>query len=1024
MPTSFFSFSGAPKIASLVLLLAGLSNAQISTTAYRVLGQTDFQQIGLNQVTGQGLAGPASVALDARNGQLHVYISDSRNARILAWADFNSYQNGDAPALVLGQPGPQYSGVLGIGNKGLNNPQGIAVNQYTGDLYVADTGDNRVLRFPSPFANLTRIEPDQVYGQPNLNTMALAPASDMSLNHPRAVAVDSGGNLWVADTGNSRVVRYASASLNTSSPSADSVIGQKDFVSALANRGGALAANTLANPAGLAFDNQDNLYVSDAGNTRVLKFPAPLGMTVGTAAATAVWGQPSLTARGVPTQVTNSSLPSPAGLSVDGSGNLYVADPVNNRVLVFPTATSSAAATAVFGQTSLTSAVANGGSFPFSSASTLSGPLDVRVGADGGIFIADTGNNRVLEFGAGSKTARVVFGQSSFSGNGSNQVKPGSLNAPFSMAIDYSQSPFALYVSDISNNRILIWKDSAHFATGAPADAVIGQPDLSSAAPNADTGSAQTPSPTSLLAPAGIAVDPKTGTLYVADSGNNRILRYPRPVDQPGRIMPDAVIGQADFSSSNSAAVTESSLHSPAGVALGPNGDIFVSDSGNNRVLEFPAGSGTLASAIRVFGQPTFNSSARASQTSAQTLNAPQGIAVDASSNLYVADTGDNRVVVFPNTQNAPPNSDSAAFVIGQANFSNSFSSNAAGGLRAPTNVALDSAGNIYVADTGNNRVVEFPSLITLAASGGLPSAVIGQATATGSIANYNSANGLGTAQGLSSPNGLYIDRRDTLYVGDSGNNRVLQFLKPAVVVNAATYQAGVPSSQGGLATLFSANLATDQMQATGNTWPSVLLDRTVQVNDSVPAPLYYFGMNQVNFQVPSSTPLGSERIAVRVADTGELIAGGTLLVGSASPGLFTSNQKGSGQGAIINQDGTLNSSTNPAPKGSTISIYGTGQGQVMPAVPDGIPAPGSPLSNTVAVPTTSGSTCLTTQPSMCVAIGTTFGAVQFSGLAPGFIGLWQINVTIPTTVVPGLAVPIRVVIDGIPSNIVTVAIK
>jgi uncharacterized protein (TIGR03437 family) len=125
-----------------------------------------------------------------------------------------------------------------------------------------------------------------------------------------------------------------------------------------------------------------------------------------------------------------------------------------------------------------------------------------------------------------------------------------------------------------------------------------------------------------------------------------------------------------------------------------------------------------------------------------------------------------------------------------------------------------------------------------------------------------------------------------------------------------------------------------------------------------------------------------------------------------------------------VNQDNTINGSSNPAPAGSTITFYGTGQGQVSPAVADGTAASASPLSNTIAVPTSDAKTCTNTQPSMCVAIGNAFGAIQYSGLAPGFIGLWQINVTIPAGVTPGSAVPVRVLIDGAPSNIVTIAIR
>src|SRR5271169_5792095 len=107
---------------------SGAAYAQLSPSAYRVLGQSDLRQNGLNMVQGVELYSPAGIALDPRSGQPHLYISDTRNSRILAWPDVTSYQIGDAPALILAQPGPQYSGSLGIGAKGLSSPFGLAVD--------------------------------------------------------------------------------------------------------------------------------------------------------------------------------------------------------------------------------------------------------------------------------------------------------------------------------------------------------------------------------------------------------------------------------------------------------------------------------------------------------------------------------------------------------------------------------------------------------------------------------------------------------------------------------------------------------------------------------------------------------------------------------------------------------------------------------------------------------------------------------------------------------------------------------
>jgi uncharacterized protein (TIGR03437 family) len=394
------------------------------------------------------------------------------------------------------------------------------------------------------------------------------------------------------------------------------------------------------------------------------------------------------------------------------------------------------------------------------------------------------------------------------------------------------------------------------------------------------------------------------------------------------------------------------------------------------------------------------------------------GIAVDPASNLYVADSGDNRLLIFPNTQNAPIAGMAAAFVIGQLNFNTSGS----GTFKTPTDVAVDSTGNIYVADSGDNRVLIYPSLVFLPLSGGTATGLLGQSSSTGGTPNYNSPDGLATAEGLSSPVGVYVDRQDTLYVGDTGNNRVVQFLKAGVVVNAATFQAGVPVAQGSLATLFGSGVASDTVTVSATTWPKTAANRQLVVNDDLQAPIYYIGPTQVNFQVPSNAPLGAVRLAVRTADTGELVAGGSFLVSSVGPGIFTANAQGTGQAAVLNQDFTINSTSNPAPAGSIVSIYATGQGQVSPAVIDGTAAGSSPLSNTIAVPTTSGTTCLNSQPSMCVALGNGFGDVKYSGLAPGYIGLWQINVLIPQGATG--AVPIRVVINGTPSNTVTIAVR
>src|SRR5262249_32968605 len=153
-------------------------------------------------------------------------------------------------------------------------------------------------------------------------------------------------------------------------------------------------------------------------------------------------------------------------------------------------------------------------------------------------------------------------------------------------------------------------------------------------------------------------------------------------------------------------------------------------------------------------------------------------------------------------------------------------------------------------------------------------------------------------------PVGLLIDRRDTLYVADAGNNRVPHFLESGTVANAATIQANVPIAQGALAAIFGSAIAADSATAGGMPLPRALADPELVVNDE-PAPLLYAGPGQVNFQVPSQAQVGTAQIAVRIAATKELLAGGTIVVASVTPALYTVNA--AGQALAVNQDGTLN---------------------------------------------------------------------------------------------------------------------
>jgi len=273
----------------------------------------------------------------------------------------------------------------GVSALSLSNPSALALDAQ-GGLYVADQYNNRVLHYPKG-----SITADQVYGQSgSFTTSAGNPsytvASATSLEQPSGLALDAQGGLYVADTNNNRVLHYSAGAAT-----ADRVYGQGgSFTDGSGNHGGTVSASTLLHPFGLALDAQGGLYAADGGNYRVLHYPK------GSTTADRVYGQPDFTTANPLASVSASSLNFPGDVALDAQGGLYVADTANNRVLHYPK--GSTTADRVYGQSgSFTTATANAQGV---SASSLNGPGDVALDAQGGLYVADGGNNRVLSFPA------------------------------------------------------------------------------------------------------------------------------------------------------------------------------------------------------------------------------------------------------------------------------------------------------------------------------------------------------------------------------------------------------------------------------------------------------------------------------------------------------------------------------------------------------------------------------------------------------------------------------------------------
>jgi len=775
-------------------------------SAALVIGQPDLTHSDINHggLGAASLHGPTAVAIDAQG---NLYVADSLNNRVLEYQA--PLTTGMAASLVIGQPTAATNDINhgGLGSASLSAPYGVAVDS-AGDIYVADSHNNRVLQYQGPFSN--GMAASVVIGQPTSATGDFnhGGLSAASLSTPYNLAVDLEGNLYVVDSGNNRVLQYQGPFSNGMAASV--VIGQPTSATNKINYGG-LSATSLGIPYGVAVDIAGNLYVADLGNNRVLAYNAPLANGQ---AASLVFGHHDIFTSGLNNDggLNADSLFYPEGLAVDPRNNLYVGDANNNRVLEYnsplprlaPAATSLSPAAVASGSPAFSLTV-NGASFygdsvvrwngsarptTFASSTQLTAAIsaaDLTVGQPFALTVFTPGPggggttiiNYFLYTRSGQDAAAdAVQGQTSFTTmDGYNPLMPQAarLNRPGGAAVDRRTG--RLFVADTFDSRVVSWPNAAAQANGQAPDLVLGQPNLFSTITSYGGINA-----VSLAFPEGVAVDGQ-GNLYVADPSANRVLAYAAPL-ATGQAA-SLVFGQGgDFTGSqaNNGGISANSLYEPQGVAVDAQGNLYVADNFNNRVLEYntPFSSGTTAD--RVFGQPDpTTGDSNHGGLSASSLDGPYGMALDAANNLYVADKFNNRVLEYngPLTTGAVANR-----VFGQPTFltnTANYNGVSALGLSDPQGLALDAQGNLFVTDLGNNRVLEFKSPLTADRSA---DRVFGQPDFTHDDLNHG---GL-SATSLYYPDGVALDADGHLFVADTSNFRVLVYDGVAGVAGVRVY--------------------------------------------------------------------------------------------------------------------------------------------------------------------------------------------------------------------------------------------
>lgn len=1006
-----------------------------------------------NLVEGRELYSPSGIAFDNSVSPPRVYVTDTGNNRVLGWSNANKVSQGTFADQVLGQEsltatfveGPNAQGATL--STGMISPTGIAVDA-NGNVYVVDSGNNRILRFPKPYSQpLGDIVADLVIGQknfvsgspnqgmpaPNATTLALGVVNSSTQQLlPSGLAFDSSGNLWVADTGNNRVLRFPASSLNANGPSADTVLGQGSFTSNQLPTQNLAQSNLgiVVDPTGIALDGAGNLYVAD-NFARVLIFAGPsIAATQNAARVLGVLpasnqppAYPTSTTLGSTNTAGNTLTGSPQGVFVMNTAqgvSLFVCDSPENRVVRYDNPLSasiqapavSPAQSGVIGQVGSTNGQANQG-MTNPNNGTFSWPIAGAIRPDTNeLWVVDQSNNRALAFanqgGEVYSTASRVLGQTDYIYDTANLIVGSELwisGYGAGMAVDKTSctttqpvtcsSPPHLYIADSQNNRVLGFYDARLVGVDSrtlltqKADLVIGQADLMNSLVNSPTNNAGQPTATGLNHPVGLAVD-ANGNLLVADSGNSRVLRFPAPFAQPTGTVQTAslVLGQALFTVA-APNISQSNMVEPFGLALLSDGSLAVSDSSANRILVFnrpPGGDFTNGQAASlVIGQVNFSQGAQASSSSNNGFNSPRHIAVDSSDRIYVCDTNNNRLMVFSKPASSNP---TAALEVT--------------GFSAPQGVIVSFlTGYSWVASFGNGVMYQLPEFQTLETNPST-SAAINELSSFGPLA-------------------VTLDPFDNVVIADSAN-RVTFYFGELFYRNTASYAAGLgivgagptPTMLAVLARLGSNFVFTPSYsgasQNSAPPWPLSSNNIQVQVN-GIPAPIFRVDPAAIYIEIPNEAPTsGPADFVVSDMSTGQILAAATFTMQSASPGIYTTNSGGTGQAAITMYDSNfnvipgVNGPNNPITPGNTITLWLTGAGNV-----PGLPADGTPPNNAFYTPT-----------APTVLIGPNTAMVTGSAISPQFPGLWQINVIVPSNTAPSSITPTSVVVlmDDYHSNI------
>jgi uncharacterized protein (TIGR03437 family) len=776
-------------------------------------------------------------------------------------------------------------------------------------------------------------------------------------------------------------------------------VAGSDFVG---DNGPAVSA-VFSQTEGIAVDRLGNIFVADADDNRIRKI-TPDGM-IHTFAGTGAAGF-----AGDGGAATAAMLDHPYGIAVDLSGNLYVADLGNSRIRKI-TADGNIQTVAGGGAT-IPDTLGNGAA---ALSVKLVQPRNLAVDNDGTFYISDFGAHRVYRVSASGVLAGIAgTGKAGFAGDGAPALLA-LINSPAGLASDQNGS---LYIADSGNNRIRKVNHgiiSTFYSVSAPTGVALTAGNVLYVAGSGYVG-------TTTKAIGGI---PSAQDLALDTAGNlyATVGQVVGKVGITGNVSTVAGSGASRYFAGENTPAISARFHNPSGLAVDAAGNWYVADTANNRIRKItPSGIVTTVAGTGVAGAAGDGGPALLSQ-----LNSPRSVAIDSQHNLYIADTGNNRVRKITPAGNIvsvplPPadpeyvatGPDGSLYIADTGNnrvlrVGPSGAINTAAAVVKPAAVTVDQAGNLYVSESARVSKVTPGGLLTtlldgLNGSRGLAITTDGdlliaqpgvhivlRLSSSGTLTTiagtgapgFAGDGGPGNAAQLNSPSDVAVDSAGNVWVADSGNDRIRSLTAAAAaaitqnvtVVHSASLAAG-PIAPGEIITIFGSKFELGQTQL---------------LFDGRAATIFYTGVNQINALAPADLPVNTTTEVV-IQVLGATVADFRCAVVSAAPGIFTT-ANGAGQAAATNQDGSINSSSNPVDRGSIIVLYATGGGSDLSAV--------------------------------TVNVGGYAADVLYAGPAPGFPGLMQVNARVPGGSAPSGILPVAITVGNASSQDgVTIAVR